>query len=312
MVPVLKLVNVTKIYKKKRVVDNLSLMLFEGEIFGFIGPNGAGKSTTIKMICGLTSISSGKIFINGYNIDTSFKKAIANVGAVVEYPQLYPHLSGRANLKLFAGFYDKYAENRIENLVKLLKMDNFIDKKVATYSLGMKQRLGIAQALLNKPKLLILDEPTNGLDPEGIKDIRNLLIQLAKKEHMAIIISSHNLSEIEQICNQIAVMRDGKLLSFRNMEEITQGIENKNKICFYVNYPNYAGKLLQRKYNLKVKVIGNTIIVPIKEKFLAQIITFLTYKHIKIYKTEKMNTSLEQVYFNILNDKNDKSGNNLF
>lgn len=300
MIPVLKLNNVTKVYNKKKVVDNLSLMLFEGEIFGFIGPNGAGKSTTIKMICGLTSISQGSIFINGYDIDKNFKKAIANVGAVVEYPQLYPYLSGKANLKLFANFYGKNAKARISNIIKILKMEDFINKKVSTYSLGMKQRLGIAQAMLNKPKLLILDEPTNGLDPDGIKDIRNLLLSLAKNEKMTIIISSHNLAELEQICNQIAVIRSGKLLSFRNMADIQAEMEDNQRVCMYVNYPNYAGQLLQQKYNIKVKVAGNTIIVPIKEKHLASIITFLTYKHIKIYKTTKINKSLEQIYFELL------------
>ncbi|MBO5910490.1 MAG: ABC transporter ATP-binding protein, partial [Clostridia bacterium] len=271
MIPVLKLNNVSKVYNKKRVVDNLSLMLFEGEIFGFIGPNGAGKSTTIKMICGLTNVSSGSIFINGYSIDKNFQKAIANVGAVVEYPQLYPYLSGRANLKLFAKFYGASAKARIPNIIKILKMEEFIDKKVVTYSLGMKQRLGIAQAMLNKPKLLIVDEPTNGLDPEGIKDIRNLLLTLARREKMAIIISSHNLTELEQICNQIAVLRSGKLLSFRNMTDITQEIEDNQRVCLQVNYPNFAGQLLERKYKIKVKVAGNTIIVPIKEKHLANI-----------------------------------------
>lgn len=291
------------------MVDNLSLMLFEGEIFGFIGPNGAGKSTTIKMICGLTGISSGNIFVNGYDVNKNFKKAIANIGAVVEYPQLYPYLSGKANLKLFAKFYGKSAELRIPNIIKILKMEEFINKKVSTYSLGMKQRLGIGQALLNKPKLLILDEPTNGLDPNGIKDIRSLLLNLAKHEHMAIIISSHNLAELEQICNQIAVLRNGRLLSFRNMDDINEEIENNQQICFFVNYPNYAGQLLQNKYNLKVKVAGNSIIVPIREKHLASIITFLTYKHIKIYKTTKITKSLEQIYFDLLQGK---SGNNLF
>ncbi|MBQ8522607.1 MAG: ABC transporter ATP-binding protein [Clostridia bacterium] len=305
MIPILKLNNVTKIYNRKKVVDNLSLMLFEGEIFGFIGPNGAGKSTTIKMICGLTSISSGSIFINGYSIDKNFKKAISNVGAVVEYPQLYPYLSGKANLKLFAKFYGKNAKMRIPNIIKILKMEEFIDKKVSTYSLGMKQRLGIAQAMLNKPRLLILDEPTNGLDPEGIKDIRNLLTTLARREKMAIIISSHNLSELEQICNQIAVMRSGKLLSFKNMTDITKEVENNQQIRIHVNYPNYAGQLLQNKYKIKVKVAGNTIIVPIMEKYLANIITYLTYKHIKIYKTTTINKSLEQIYFELIQGNSD-------
>lgn len=305
MIPVLKLNNVTKVYNKNKVVDNLSLMLFEGEIFGFIGPNGAGKSTTIKMICGLTSITSGSIFVNGYSIDKNFKKAVANIGAVVEYPQLYPYLSGKANLKLFAKFYGKPAKQRIPNIIKILKMEEFINKKVSTYSLGMKQRLGIAQAMLNKPKLLILDEPTNGLDPDGIKDIRNLLINLAKKDKMAIIISSHNLAELEQICDQIAVIRSGKLLSYRNMADINKEIDNNQQVCFHVNYPNFAGKLLQQKYKLKVKVAGNSIVVPIKEKHIASVVTFLTYKHIKIYKTTKINKSLEQIYFELLQNKSD-------
>ena len=204
---------------------------------------------------------------------------------MVEYPQLYPYLSGMANLKLYAGFYGETAKARIPNIIKLLKMEDYINKKVSTYSLGMKQRLGIAQAMLNKPKLLILDEPTNGLDPDGIKDIRNLLITLAKRDKMAIIISSHNLAELEQICNQIAVLRSGKLLSFRNMEDIQAEMENNQRVCMYVNYPNYAGQLLQRKYNIKVKVAGNSIIVPVQEKHLASLITYLTYKRIKIYKT---------------------------
>ena len=188
-------------------------------------------------------------------------------------------------------------------------MEGFINKKVSTYSLGMKQRLGIAQAMLNKPKLLILDEPTNGLDPDGIKDIRNLLVTLASREKMAIIISSHNLSELEQICNQVAVIRSGKLLSFRNMNDIHEEIENNQKISLHVNYPHYAGQLLQRKYNFKVKVAGNSIIVPIAEKHLASVITYLTYKHIKIYKTTKINKSLEQIYFELLNGN---SGSELF
>lgn len=306
MLPVLKLNNVTKIYNGKKVVDNLSFMLFPGEIFGFIGPNGAGKSTTIKMICGLTSINSGSILIDGYSVDKSFVKAIRNVGAVVEYPQLYGYLSGKANLKLFAKFYGKSAKQRIPNIIKILGMSDFINKKTSTYSLGMKQRLGIAQALLNKPKLLILDEPTNGLDPNGIKDIRNLLINLAKREQMAIIISSHNLAELEQICNQVAIIRNGKLLSFRNMADINEEAENNSKVCFYVNYPNFAGQLLKKKYKLDVKVAGNSILVPIREKNIATVITYLTYKRIKIYKTVKINKSLEQIYFEMINGS--KSG----
>lgn len=303
MIPVLKLKNVSKVYGKKKVVDSVSFSLFPGQVFGFIGPNGAGKSTTIKMICGLTSISGGSIYIDGYNVERCFKKAITSVGAVVESPQLYPYMTGYNNLKAFAKFYGKKAVNRINNIMRLTKMTSFAHKKVSTYSLGMKQRLGIAQALLNKPKLLILDEPTNGLDPDGIKDIRNLIRTLAEKEKMAIIISSHNLAELQLVCDEVAVINEGKLIGFRTMRELKQEVESNQKMCFFVNYPNFAGQLINEKYKINCKVAGNCVIAPIKESDAAGIITYLTNKNIKIYKIKKINKSLEEIYFNILHSK---------
>ena len=304
MIPVLKLKNVSKVYGKKKVVDSISFSLYPGQVFGFIGPNGAGKSTTIKMICGLTSISGGSIYVNGYNVERCFKKAISSVGAVIESPQLYPYLTGLGNLKLFAKFYGKSANKRIKNIMKLTGMTSFANKKVSTYSLGMKQRLGIAQALLNKPKLLILDEPTNGLDPDGIKEIRNLIRILAERENMAIVISSHNLAELELVCDEIAVIKEGKMIAFRTMRQIKEELESKQKICLFVNYPNFAGQLLMDKFKLNCKVAGNCVIVPIKESDTATVITYLTNNRIKIYKTKKINKSLEDIYFNILNSKN--------
>ena len=303
MIPVLKLKKVSKVYGKKKVVNNVSFSLFAGQVFGFIGPNGAGKSTTIKMICGLTSISGGAIYIDGYNVEHSFKKAIQKVGAVVESPQLYPYLSGESNLKLFAKFYGKSAAKRIKNIMRLTGMTSFAKKKVSTYSLGMKQRLGIAQALLNKPKLLILDEPTNGLDPNGIKDIRNLIRTLAERENMAIIVSSHNLAELELICDEIAVIDEGKMISFKTIREIKAEIESKQRMCLFVNYPNFAGQLIMEKFKIKCKVAGNCVIAPIKEIDAAKVITYLSNKNIKIYKTKKINKSLEEIYFNILHSK---------
>ncbi len=300
LIPVLKIKNVSKVYGKKKVVDSLSFSLFPGQVFGFIGPNGAGKSTTIKMICGLTSISGGAIYVDGYNVERCFKKAIANVGAVIESPQLYPYMSGYENLKLFAKFYGKKALKRIPNIMKLTKMTDFANKKVSTYSLGMKQRLGIAQALLNKPKLLILDEPTNGLDPDGIKDIRNLIRTLAERENMAIIISSHNLAELQLVCDEIAVIDEGRLIGFKTMRELKQELDNNQRICFFVNYPNFAGQLIMQKYKINCKVAGSCVIVPISEQDSASVITYLTNKNIKIYKTRKITKSLEEVYFNIL------------
>ncbi len=301
MIPVLKVTNLTKEYNNKKVVNKISFTLFEGQIFGFVGPNGAGKSTTIRMITGLTLPTSGSVSICGYNIRTNFKSAIKNVGAVVEMPQVYSYLSGLQNLKLYANFYGKSAVKRIPQIVKLVGMENRIKDKVSTYSLGMKQRLGIAQALLNKPKLLILDEPTNGLDPNGIVEIRNILKVLAQKEKMTIIISSHNLAELEQMCDVIGVINNGSLIEFKTMGEIEKLIENNQKIQFLCNYPNYGAMLLKKRYNLVSKVVGNSLIVPLKEENLAVVVSFLTHKRIKIYRIKKIQKSLEELYFELLN-----------
>ena len=252
------------------------------------------------MITGLTPATRGSVRICGYSIDKSFKNAISNVGAVIEMPQLYPYLSGLKNLKLFAGFYGNKANLRIDQIVKLVGMENRINDKVSTYSLGMKQRLGIAQALLNKPKLLILDEPTNGLDPNGIVEIRNILRALAKKENMAIIISSHNLAELEQLCDVIGLINNGKIIEHKSMFELKGIVESKQRIQFVCNYPNYAAMLVKKKYKLDSKVVGNTIILPLKESNIATVISFLTYKRVKIYKIRKVQKSLEELYFELL------------
>ena len=303
MLPVLKVEGLTKTYGKKNVVQDVNFSVFPGQIFGFVGPNGAGKSTTIRMITGLTPITRGSVRISGYSVQHAFKKAISSVGAVVEIPQLYSYMSGLKNLKLFASFYGKKAQARISNIVKLVGLENRIKDKVSTYSLGMKQRLGIAQALLNKPQLLILDEPTNGLDPNGIVEMRNVLRVLADNEKMAIIISSHNLAELEQICDVIGVINDGKIIEYKTMQEINQMVEDKQRIQLMCNYPNYAALLIKQKFNLKTKVVGNSVIAPIKEQSIATIISYLTHKTIKIYGIKKIQKSLEELYFEILNSR---------
>ena len=301
MIPVLSVKNLTKIYGQKKVVNDVNFSLLPGQIFGFVGPNGAGKSTTIRMITGLTPITNGEVRICGYSISHAFKEAISKVGAVVEMPQLYPYLSGEKNLKLFAAFYGKNAIARIPQIVKLVGMENRIKEKVSTYSLGMKQRLGIAQALLNKPKLLILDEPTNGLDPNGIVEMRNILKVLADKEKIAIIISSHNLAELEQTCDVIGLINNGRIIEYKSMTEINAIIEAKQRIQFMCNYPNYAALLLKKKYNLQSKVIGNSILLPLKESNIASVISYLMHNKVKIYSIKKIQKSLEELYFELLN-----------
>lgn len=307
MLPVLSVLNLTKDYGRKRVVNNVNFSVFAGQIFGFVGPNGAGKSTTIRMITGLTPITSGDAKICGYSVKTAYKKAISNVGGIIEMPQLYPYLTGMRNLKLFAGFYGKSAVNRIKPLIKLVGMENRINEKVSTYSLGMKQRLGIAQALLSKPKLLILDEPTNGLDPNGIVEMRNILKTLAEKENMAIIISSHNLAELEQMCDVIGLINNGNLIELKTMKEINVMLEAKQKVTFVCNYPNYASLLIKEKYGILSKIVGNSVVLNLRDQNIAPVISYLLHKKIKIYSIKKIHKSLEELYFELLNSERPSS-----
>ena len=217
---ILKCENLCKHFGKKQILNNVSLEVKKGDILGFIGPNGAGKTTTIKLILGLQNIDSGTVKINGYDIQKNFEKAIEKVGTIVENPDLYMYLSGYENLKLIKNLYKNVDNKRIDEVVKLVKLEQRINDKVSKYSLGMRQRLGIAQALLNRPNLLILDEPTNGLDPEGIKELRDLIKDLAKKENMAIVISSHNLAELESFCNKVTIIKNGKIVETSSINEV--------------------------------------------------------------------------------------------
>lgn len=218
---VLKCTNLKKVIKGKIIVENISFSINKGDVVGFLGPNGAGKTTVIKLILGLIKISGGNVEINGFDIQKDFVKAIEKVGAIVENPDLYMYLSGLDNLKIQANCYKNISRKRINEVIKIVGLENRIKDKVSTYSLGMKQRLGIAEALINNPELLILDEPTNGLDIEGIIEIRNLIKELAN-QGMAILISSHNLTEIDNLCNRIIAIKNGKIVANDTIEEFTK------------------------------------------------------------------------------------------
>jgi ABC-2 type transport system ATP-binding protein len=216
----------TKTFGKKEVLHGVSLDLYEGDILGFIGPNGAGKTTTIKLILGLQSITTGRVLINGFDVRKDFVSAIEKVGAIVENPDVYMYLTGRQNLNMIARLYKGVTKERVEEVIKISGLGNRIDDKVSKYSLGMRQRLGIAASILHKPNVLILDEPTNGLDPEGIKELRNLLVKLSKEEHMGILISSHNLFELESFCNKVCIIQNGKVIDSEDINELKKQVSD--------------------------------------------------------------------------------------
>ncbi|MEB9680692.1 ABC transporter ATP-binding protein [Bacillus thuringiensis serovar pingluonsis] len=220
MTTILSVRDVKKIIGKKTIVENISFDVKQGEVFGFLGPNGAGKTTTIRMLVGLIKETEGTISIGGYSIKENFREAMRQIGSIVENPELYTYLTGWENLKQFARMLGGISDERIIEIAHMVHLDERIHDKVKTYSLGMKQRLGIAQALLGNPKLLILDEPTNGLDPAGIRELREFIHKLVKEENMSVFISSHLLSEVQMICDRVAIIHKGKMITVAKVEEL--------------------------------------------------------------------------------------------
>ncbi|NRR01600.1 ABC transporter ATP-binding protein [Brevibacillus sp. RS1.1] len=219
---VLSVKGLQKAIGKKPIIHDITFDVFAGEVFGFLGPNGAGKTTTIRMLVGLAKADGGDIRIGGISLQEQFPQAIAQVGCIVENPELYKFLTGRENLEQFARMSGGITAERIEEIVRFVDLERAIDDKVKTYSLGMRQRLGIAQALLHRPKILILDEPTNGLDPAGIRELRQFIRKLAEEEGLAVFISSHLLSEIEMMCDRVAIISQGKVISVGLVKELME------------------------------------------------------------------------------------------
>ncbi|UNC91401.1 ABC transporter ATP-binding protein [Candidatus Contubernalis alkaliaceticus] len=217
---VLRIENLHKSYGEKKIIDGVELSVRKGDIYGFLGPNGSGKTTTIRMILGLISLDQGSITLNGYDINKDFKKAIRKVGAVVETPKFFQNYSGYKNLKLMAGLYSDLPPGKVDEVLEMVGLKNRSRDKVSRYSLGMKQRLGIAMALLNQPEVVILDEPTNGLDPQGMKEIREMIVQLSLEQDITFFISSHLLHEVEQICNKVGILKEGRKLAEGTVQEL--------------------------------------------------------------------------------------------
>lgn len=303
---VLEVNKLTKKYGERAAVDNVSFEIIEGEIFGLIGPNGAGKTTIIKMITGLATPTNGEIFVDGISLKKHFEKAISKLGGIIENPDLYSYMTGMENLKFFASLYPNITQEKIDSVVKLVGMEKRINDRVRNYSLGMKQRVGIAQALLHDPKILILDEPTNGLDPNGIRDMRKFLIGLSRKKHISILVSSHILSEMEQLCDTVAIIDGGKILQIKTLEQIKRGLQEGQKVCIKVDYPNYAGKLVILKYKVPVSLAGKTIMFNMEDSKIPEVTTMLMKEGISIYGVNTITKTLEEVFTEMLEQQHNK------
>ncbi len=289
---ILELKNVTKKYGNKFIIDNLSLRVESGQVYGFLGPNGAGKTTTIKMIVGLISIDRGNIVINGLDVVKKHEKAMKNVGAIVENPDLYDYLSGMENIQLYARIHN-IKKSRIDEVVELVDLKSRINDKVKKYSLGMKQRLGLAVALLHNPKLLILDEPTNGLDPAGIKKLRDTLKELAHKKNIAVFVSSHMLSEMQLMCDKVAIIEGGKIIK---VDDLSNTENENNQYIFKVSDIDKSLRVLKDK--CICDIIDNILIIQYDDK-ISHIVKELIKNDIEILGFSKKENTLEEEFLRI-------------
>lgn len=308
---VLLVKNLTKTFNDRIAVNNISFAINEGEIFGFLGPNGAGKSTTMKMICGLMKPTRGAIYICGKNLSTDREKALENLGGLIETPLMYTYMSGYDNLKYYASLHGKVNKQEILNYARVVGLENRLKDKVGTYSLGMRQRLGICQALLHRPKLLVLDEPLSGLDPSGVKEMRDFLKNIARKQKIGIMISSHMLGEMEHLCDTICILNQGSVLQVKTLNQLKEGQENSKKIKIIVDYPNFAGKIILNELRLPVDVAGNCVIIKAGDANINKVTEKLISYNVSIFGIETVYKPLEEVFLEIINTKN-KGNNSIF
>ncbi len=297
---VIELKHVNKTIRGKKIIDDLSFSVEKGEVFGFLGPNGAGKTTTIRMIAGLIRMTSGQIYVCQKSIRRQYEEAIRHIGAIVENPELYKFLTGYENLRQAARLMKGVTEEKIAEVINLVGLEERIHDKVRTYSLGMRQRLGIAQSLLHDPKVLILDEPTNGLDPAGIREVRDYLRILAREKGLAIIVSSHLLSEMEMMCDRIAIIQKGKLIHIQNVH--TEGeTDVKTYLCDVNDKVRAKHLLTENKIHATVHAEGIQLILETCQ--VPDVLRFLLDHDILVFEMKVVRKSLEDRFLEITNEE---------
>jgi ABC-2 type transport system ATP-binding protein len=299
---VLKIEHLSKSFGRRKVIDDITFDVYAGEVFGFLGPNGAGKTTTIKMILGFLKPDEGAIFVNGLDLKKNYEKGMAELGGIVEIPEMYKDLSGYTNLKMYARLHDGVSKERIDEVTVMVGMQNRIHEKVKRYSLGMKQRLGLAQAVLHKPKILILDEPTNGLDPAGIKELRDILKYQAHKLGVAVFVSSHLLSEMELMCDRVGIIHNGELLGVKPIRELLDSVSGSPRYRFETKQTERAAEIIRQTEEYKDTIRAVTVDyveLEIPESMVAKINLILATNDIGIFGVNKVETSLEDAFLNI-------------
>jgi len=292
--PIVQLKNVTKVIGRRTIIDRLTLDLPEAEVFGFLGPNGSGKTTTIRMMVGLMKLTDGDVIIRGHSVRNNYEKAIRHVGAIVENPEMYKYLTGYQNLLHFSRMVPGISRQRIDEVVELVGLRGRIHDKVKTYSLGMRQRLGVAQAIMHKPSLLILDEPTNGLDPAGIRELRDYLRKLSREEGITVFVSSHLLSEMELMCDRVAIIQNGKLIDVRSIGQEGTALTTTSRVLFEVDKVEEALQLLADNHSVQRE--GEGFVLQADRQTAAAINAELVRAGVQVYGIRILTKTLEDQF----------------
>ena len=286
---------------KRLVVNNLNLEVYKSDIFGFLGPNGAGKSTTIRMLFGLVRPTSGKIEIFGHTLSESRKRALKRVCGIVEQPDFYLQLSARKNLEVLGILSGRIKKERIAEVLELVRLNRQANDKVKTFSHGMKQRLGIAQALLSEPELIILDEPTTGLDPQGMKEVRELIVRLSQEKGITILLSSHLLHEIEQVATRMAIIHQGRLVVQGEVNALLKDLKDDVVILKATPVNDAAGLLKKQDWVTSLSIDNDSIEVKLASGFVPEMNTFLVQNNIRVSAIIPKR-SLEDYFLSITED----------
>lgn len=294
---ILNVSGLNKSFKKFKAISDINLKVYQGDVYGFLGPNGSGKTTTIRSILGLLNADSGTIEICGHDIHKDFENAIRNIGAVVENPTLYPYLSGRKNLEMYADIQG-LSKDRVDEVLKIVQLEDRAKDKVRKYSLGMKQRLGIAQALLGSPKLIILDEPTNGLDPHGMVEIRELIKALAKNENITFFISSHLLYEVEQMCDRVSILKQGRVITEGYVKDLLASDEEIVKLEV-MDTTKAQNVLKDLDFIAHIEAKDGYLLLTTKKGMASQVNSILSQNDILINSIAPVQKTLESFFMDI-------------
>lgn len=302
MTEIIKVKNLKKTYKNKIVTNDVSFTVYKNDIFGMLGPNGAGKTTIMKLILNLINKDSGEIYINNFDLDKDFKKAMSSISAIIETPSLYTNLNAYDNLYLMKNFSNKNSKYSIDQMLSLVGLNGRKYDKVCTYSLGMKQRLAIAMALVKDSDIIILDEPTNGLDPSGIVEIRNIIKKLVNEYDKTIIISSHQLHEIELICNRLIILQDGKIIKEDSLDNLIK--EDRKHIKIISRNLEYTLNLLSKLESVEVITVNDNEI-KISTSNDSNLLNLMIEKGCLIDYFERNITTLEDKFIGIVGEDNE-------